>query len=86
VLRLLDDSERDDKILAVGTSGPLSDVTDIGVLEAKYPGVSEIIEIWFTHYKGPGRITSSGFGDAAAALSVVLEASRYYQEELQQTE
>ena len=80
VLRLLDDGERDDKIIAIAASGPLSDVTDLVALDSKYPGVTEIIEIWFTHYKGPDRISSTGFGTAAEARSVVGEASRYYQE------
>lgn len=78
VLRLVDDGERDDKILAVPMQGPLSDVTDLESLDAKYQGVRPIIETWFTNYKGPGRITSSGYGDAPDAVAVVEEASRYY--------
>lgn len=82
ILLLLDDGERDDKILAVQTSGPLSDVVDLEGLESNYPGVQGIIEIWFTSYKGPGRLTSTGFEDAAAAMATVAEASRFYQHSL----
>lgn len=78
VLRLLDDGERDDKILAVGTSGPLSDVTDLETLDFLYPGVRDIVEIWFTHYKGPGRIRSTGFAGADSAMAVVREAHKYF--------
>ncbi len=78
VLRLLDDGERDDKILAVRTRGPLSDVTDLTTLDARYPGVRQIVETWFTHYKGPGRIRSGGFADAVEAMAIVEEASRYH--------
>ncbi|MCG8591168.1 MAG: inorganic diphosphatase [Proteobacteria bacterium] len=83
VLRLLDDGERDDKVLAVQATGPLSDVTDLETLDARYAGAREILATWFTHYKGPGRITSSGFGDAAAALSAVREASRAYDQRVE---
>lgn len=79
LLRLLDDGERDDKVLAVQTSGPFSDVVDLEGLESRYPGTRLILETWFTNYKGPGRVTSVGFGDAAAAMAVVQEASRYYE-------
>lgn len=80
VLRLLDDGERDDKILAVQATGPLSDVVDLASLDAQYGGIRLILETWFTNYKGPGRITSSGFGDADDAMTIIQEASRYYDE------
>ena len=80
VLRLIDEGERDDKVLAVPLSGPLSDVSDVDQLDARYPGASVIVETWFTSYKGPGRVTSDGFADAAAALRVIEEASRYYEQ------
>jgi len=78
VLRLLDDGERDDKILAVQTQGPLSEVRDLASLDAHYAGALAIIETWFTHYKGPGRLVSKGYGDAAEALSIVKQASGYF--------
>jgi len=79
VLRLVDDGERDDKILSVSLAGPLSDVSDLETLDARYPGIRSIVETWFTHYKGPGRTMSAGFADAADALAIVEEASRYYE-------
>ena len=78
VLRLLDDRERDDKILAVQTSGPLSDVTDIDVLESRYPGIQLIIETWFAHYKQGGRLESQGLQNAESAMQIILEANRYF--------
>lgn len=80
VLRLLDGGERDDKILAVREDGPLSDVRDLATLDAKYAGARTIIETWFTNYKGPGQMTSDGFGDAEEALAIIREASRHFQE------
>jgi inorganic pyrophosphatase len=85
ILKLLDDGERDDKILAVPRSGPLSDVRDLASLDARYAGARTIVETWFTHYKGGNRVRSQGFGDAAEALEVIREASRYFAEATKQT-
>lgn len=79
VLRLIDRGERDDKIIAVGTSGPLSDAHSLEALETHYPGVRTILETWFTHYKGVGVSTSNGFASSDSAMLVVREASRYFQ-------
>jgi inorganic pyrophosphatase len=65
--------------LGVRASGPLSEVVDLESFDSQFPGARLILETWFTNYKGPGRMTSGGFGDAAAAMDMVLEASRYYE-------
>ena len=80
VLRLLDGGERDDKILAVREEGPLSDVRNLSMLDSRYAGARTIIETWFTSYKGPGKMTSDGFGEAEEALAVIREASRHFLE------
>jgi inorganic pyrophosphatase len=79
LLRLLDDGERDDKIIAVRAAGPLSDATTLQDLDALYPGATEIIRIWFTSYKGPGRLESSGYQDEAAAMAVIREAAAMFE-------
>lgn len=79
VMRLLDDGERDDKILAVRTAGPFSEVTSLAELERDYPGLTEIVRIWFTSYKGPKRLESSGFEDETAAMAVVQEANEMFE-------
>jgi inorganic pyrophosphatase len=73
LLKLLDDGERDDKLIAVPLAGPLSDVRDLEDLLARYPGITAIIETWFLHYKGPGRIESGGWADASTGLQVLDE-------------
>jgi len=79
VLRLLDDGERDDKIIAVTTAGPLSEVTTLAGLEQSYPGLTDVVRIWFTNYKGPGRLESTGYGDEEAAMAVIREASAMFE-------
>lgn len=78
LLHLFDQGERDDKIIAVQTAGPLSDVTDLYSLETDYPGIFSIVETWFTHYKGVGKTVSHGVDGPVAAFAVIEEASRYF--------
>jgi inorganic pyrophosphatase len=74
VLRLLDGGERDDKIIAVPLVGPFEEVRSLEQLDRDYPGVLEILETWFTRYKGPGVLVSEGFADRAEALRRVEAA------------
>ena len=47
----------------VSDSGPLADVESLQELDERFPGVSAILEIWFSSYKGPGRMEVTGIGD-----------------------
>ena len=76
-LRLVDNGEQDDKILAVRPRSPLGDVRGIDDLQDRYPGVLKILETWFVHYKG-AESRSRGVGGGEAARSVVREAARRY--------
>ena len=77
VLRMTDDGRRDDKIIAVPVGGPMSSVTDLDSLESRYPGVLTILQTWFSHYKGPGRVELGPPGDTSDALAIVREAAGY---------
>jgi len=74
VLKMLDDGEKDDKILAVTKESPFFAVGDIDEMDEHFPGVSDIIEIWFTHYKGKGEMTVLGWGDKVEAESIIQNA------------
>lgn len=52
--KFTDDGEQDNKLLAVLPGTPLGDVTSLQELDEKFPGVSDIVRIWFEHYKGIG--------------------------------
>jgi len=79
VLRLLDGGEQDDKIIAVPLTGPLSHISDIEQLDANYKGATDIIEIWFSNYKGPGKMESLGYADAKAAWDMITLASEAFE-------
>lgn len=85
VLKLLDDDEQDDKIIAVLLNSELGGVLSIEELKRKYKGVAEILQIWFTNYKGPGRLQSKGFESVAEAQIVIKAAIEAYKNELSTT-
>ena len=71
---MLDRGEQDDKLIAVLPYGPLGNVGDLAELDAKYAGISEILRLWFSNYKGPGKMAAKCFGNRAKA-SEILEAA-----------
>ena len=78
VLRLLDGGEVDDKLIAVIDGHPFQTAKSLEDLQRSFPGVTTIIETWFTSYKGPGGLTSSGWGEAADAYSILDAAIATY--------
>ena len=83
VLKLLDSGEQDDKLIAVMTNdNPFANVTSLAQLQTDYPGLTDIIQLWFSHYKGPnGGMQAQGFGDQKQALSILQQAISAYQAE-----
>ena len=75
VLQLIDNSEQDDKLIAISYRSNLGNVNDISELDASYNGILEILEIWFTNYKEDGQIKSMGYENRSSALKI-LEDSR----------
>ena len=75
VLKLIDNSELDDKLIAISYKSNLHNVNDISELNASYNGILEILEIWFTNYKEDGQIKSMGYENRSSALKI-LEDSR----------
>lgn len=74
VIYLLDRGEQDDKLIAVTENTPFYEVNSIAELEEKFKGTSQILELWFTNYKGPGKIITNGFGEAKEANEIVRNA------------
>ncbi len=79
VLELLDGGERDDKLVAVLPGTPLADVDDLAGLDERHPGVTRILEVWFTSYKGPGKLESRGFAGRERAEEILRAAARAYE-------
>lgn len=78
VLGLNDSNEQDDKIIAVPFHGPLSEVTGLDHLNEQYPGVTQLVETWFSGYKA-GETVSTGYRDKAVACELINEASAAFE-------
>mgnify|MGYP001180286976 CR=1 FL=1 len=78
VLFLMDRGEQDNKLIAVSNNSPLYEINDITDLNKNYIGVSEIIKLWFTNYKGPNKIVSKGFGSKNIAEDLLNTAIKEY--------
>jgi inorganic pyrophosphatase len=79
VLELDDDGERDDKLVCVRDGTPFEGVRDLVDLERDFAGVTTIVATWFASYKGPGRLTVRGWGDARRAAEIVERAVRDFE-------
>ena len=75
---LLDRGEQDDKLIAVSSNSPMYAVNNIDELQSQYSGVTDIVQLWFTHYKGPGKMESKGFGNKQAAMEILNQAIEEY--------
>jgi inorganic pyrophosphatase len=86
ILHLTDNQEQDDKLIAVQQNTPMYRVSGMRELRKLYPGVTEIIQLWFIHYKKGSTIESAGFGDASAARSILWRSIESYKKMLQKSE
>ncbi len=81
ILKLRDGGEQDDKIMAVLPGSQLGNIKSVEQLKEQYIGSDKIIEIWFSNYKGPGKMVSGGFAGRDEAEKVIKVAVEAYQKE-----
>lgn len=81
VLKMLDDGEQDDKLIAVLTKdSPFAHIESMAQLDEEFPAASQIIDLWFAHYKGPnGGMEGLGFEDAKSARDVLNTAAANFE-------
>ena len=79
VLHLVDRGERDDKLIAVYPDSPIGDVATLDELNSQYNGLTEILEIWFTNYKGKEQAYTNGFGSRDDAQAILSDAINAYE-------
>ena len=70
-MRLVDQGQVDDKILAVPLHGVFSLIRTAADLRMEYPGALEILELWFENYKKDGGLEVLGWEDEAFARDTV---------------
>lgn len=81
VLKLLDGGEQDDKIIAVTSGSIFGKISSVDELDREFSGVTKIIELWFSNYKGPGEIESKGYGNVSEAHEMIRFASKAYEKQ-----
>ncbi len=86
VLKLLDEGEQDDKLIAVPSGAgeasgiSLNDVRTLEDLRSKWTGIDAIIEIWFSNYDGANTTQVVRWGDEREAEQIVDAAQRAFEE------
>ena len=79
ILKMLDKGEVDDKLIAVMVNNSIfSDVNSFNELKKLYQGITEILEMWFTNYKGFNKVIVNGFEDEKKALEIFKSACDQY--------
>lgn len=80
VLTLVDNGEEDSKVILAAVGSPFEKVHSIKELTATFPGVVEILQTWFTSYKGYGKdgklqLSSTGVKERTAATKLIGDAA-----------
>lgn len=78
VLKLLDNGEQDDKLIAVSENSVFDSNSTIEDLQNNFPGMLGIIETWFTNYKGGSIVLSNGFRSKDEALKILEQSVEAY--------
>lgn len=80
VLNLLDNGEHDDKLIAISEGSNLQNIQSINQLKSNFPGILQIIELWFQNYKGKDQMVSSGFAENKVAYKILQRSINAYEE------
>lgn len=78
VLKLIDTGENDDKLIAVKIGTPFYNLNSLEDLRKNYKGILNILEMWFTNYKGPNKTFSKGFEDRDYAYKILNHGVNSY--------
>ncbi len=84
VMTLVDNGELDDKIILVPVNSAFGSLKGIEDLDKKFPGVTSVLQTWFTSYKGYGKdgklqLSSKGFKGRSAAIKTIGDAVLDYE-------
>lgn len=80
-LDLLDNGERDLKVIAVDSDSPMADVNSLDELNERFPAVLEMLRLWFSHYKTEqplGTLQVTGYLSREATMPHIYEAHAYW--------
>ena len=76
MLKLLDNGEKDYKVIAVLDDGVFKKINSLKEMLQKRPNVIPIIRAWFEGYKEPGEIIFMGYEDKAKTIKYIEESHK----------
>ncbi len=79
VLKMLDQGEQDDKLIAVKSGSPFYHLNSIKELKNEFNGIPTIISTWFANYKGRNKIEVIGFEESEVANNILQSAIESYE-------
>lgn len=71
VMEMLDNGETDHKLICVSKNTHFYSLGSMNDLTTNYPGITEILKIWFLNYKGPGVISDIQIKSVDSAMSLL---------------
>lgn len=80
MLKFLDNSEQDDKLIAVLPDSFMSKVNELSELNTQFPEALDIIRTWFENYKGAGEMKYNGIGTSEEAYNLIKNASEQFKD------
>lgn len=78
VIELMDKGAQDDKLIAVPIEGNFGHITDTNQLFEEFPGIGDILTIWFNNYKR-AKVEVLSISSADRAHSILEAAIQDYQ-------
>lgn len=78
IIHMLDNQEADSKLIAVPAQASVLKVESFTQLEAEYPGIIEILQLWLSHYKGTNQVEMQSVLGEVEALAYLKKAHLDY--------
>ena len=78
MIKMKDKGMVDNKFLSATLDSKFSQVKNIDNLETMYPGLKEILNIWFSNYKGE-KIKIEGFETKKTTKKFISQTQKFYE-------
>ena len=79
---MTDDGEIDNKVVAIPKDSKIffhENINSLDDLKRNYPGVLEILKIWFKNYKRTGQVEIQGYDNRFKAIEIIKTSQNPYE-------
>ena len=80
VIKMVDRGEQDDKLIAIDPKSHFYDVHTLEDLQTLYPGVVDILTIWFESYKGGSLVEIQSVEGESRAMFILVQSIQSYKD------